>query len=114
MNSMNSLCDAIGDLNYEQVQNTVGKIMAGEVGIERLSGQGEQGRIEGSGLCVGASLIVGAETRTNSQSEAQKRRNKEEELLEEYAKSQGSWIEDIDAFKRTLDGSLPPSAEVSA
>ena len=88
------------EIDHERVQNTVSKILEGTSSIARLSGQGEQGRIDGGELLVGSSLIVGAETRTSRESDPQKRRNREEELLEAYAKSQNAWIDDIDAFKR--------------
>ncbi|HQZ83324.1 MAG TPA: hypothetical protein PLR83_08895 [Pyrinomonadaceae bacterium] len=98
--SFDSLYNDKGEIDHERVQNTVSKILEGTSSIARLSGQGEQGRIDGGELLIGSSLIVGAETRTSRESDPQKRRNREEELLEAYAKSQNAWIDDIDAFKR--------------
>jgi hypothetical protein len=110
-NLVDSVYDANGDLDYERIQDTVTAIYEGEVGIERLSRQGEQGRLDGGGLCVGASLIVGASTRTSSEGGARKRRNKEEESLEAYARSQGAWIDDVDTFKAGLNKFAKDGAE---
>lgn len=107
--------DENGDIDYEQVQNAVGRIVSGEYRIERLTLAGEEGRLVGNNrLLVGASLIVGRSGRAINESDPQKRRNQEEELLEAYARSQNAWIEDVDAYKRSLDRALPRQSEVIA
>ena len=42
MDSLDSLCDAIGDLNYEQVQNTVGKFWRERLALSVSQGKGNK------------------------------------------------------------------------
>jgi hypothetical protein len=100
---LDSLYTSDGDIDYEQVQNAVNGVLSGTNSIQRLSRKGEQGRVDGGGLLVGSSLIVGGSPRTGQESGSQKERNRQEELLEAYAKDQNAWIDDIDDFKSQYD-----------
>ncbi len=91
-NILDSLYDEKKEIDYEQVQATANRILSGEIGIKRLKGAGEQGRIDGGRLLVGSSLVVGGKTSPDEAGGSQKRRNREEELLEGYAKNQNAWI----------------------
>lgn len=111
--SLESLYNSEGEIDHERVQNAVEQIFSGEYRIERLDREAEAGRLAGSRLLVGSSLIVGGETRADAKGSSQKRRNREEDLLESYAKSQDAWIDDIDAFKREM-GAVGRGAEAEA
>jgi len=111
--SFDSLYTPDGEIDYEQVQNAIERIFSGEASIQRLKGNGEQGRIDGGRLLVGSSLIVGGGPSTSEKGGSQKRRNNEEDLLEAYAKSQNAWIDDIGDFKRSM-GRLGRGMEAEA
>ena len=81
-NILDSIYNEDGDIDHEQVQNIVDGILSREYRISRLDRKGEKGRIRGSRLLLGSSLIIGGETRTGEKREARKQRNREEELLE--------------------------------
>ncbi len=99
---LDSLYDNNGDIDYEQVQNAVTGIFSREYRISRLDRKGEKGRIRGSRLLVGSSLIIGGSDSSVVGQDARKRRNREEDLLEAYAKSQNAWVDDIDSFRSPL------------
>ncbi len=100
---LDSLYDNNGDIDYERVQNAVTGINEGKYRIQRLTPAGEEGRLVGDNrLLVGSSLIIGGSQRASSESDSRKRRNREEDLLEAYAKSQNAWVDDIDGFRAPL------------
>lgn len=101
-NLLDTIFNSDGEIDYERVQNAVDGVISGIYQVRRLDAEGEGGRIKGSRLLIGASLIIAGETRTSRESDPRKRRNKEEDLLEEYAKSQKAWIDDIEAFRDLL------------
>ena len=100
---LDSLYSADGSVNHEQVQDAVDAVASRVHRIVRLDARGETGRIGGGRLLIGASLIVGGKTRTGEDGGSRKARNEEEDLLEAYAKSQGAWVDDVDAFRRSLN-----------
>ena len=80
-NPLDSVFNEDGSINYEQVVNTAAEILSGVSRIDRLNERGERGRNRGGGLLVGSSLVIGREAGTSTESDSRKRRNREEELL---------------------------------
>lgn len=93
-------------LNYEQIQNAINGIDQGEHRIQRLTREGEAGRIAGGRLLIGSSLVIGGSNRAITESDPRKRRNQEEELQETDAKELSAWVDCFDTFKRTF---IPPT-----
>ena len=99
--NLKNLYNKDGDFDYEQVKAIADRIGSGELEITRLAPREEQGRIAGGRRNVEASVIAGADARTN-QAESQGRGQTREEIiqrnvqtenrLEKYAKNEGIWF----------------------
>jgi hypothetical protein len=84
-----------GEFDYEQVKEVAGRIGSGQLKITRLNSREEQGRIAGGRRNVEASVIIGADARTNQTDTRRSRPTRKEKLknnaqveshLEKYAK----------------------------
>lgn len=79
-NFLENLYNKDGELTHEQVKEIARRIGNGEFEITRLNPREEQGRIAGGQRNVEASIIIGAEARTNQTDTRGSRPTRKEKL----------------------------------
>jgi adenine/guanine phosphoribosyltransferase-like PRPP-binding protein len=106
--NLKTLYNKNGEFDYETVRNVAEGVERGENAVARLDPAEEQGRIAGGRRNVEASIICGADARTNptesrgsrpTRKEKLERNTRVESLLEKYARHEGIWF-DFEKFEK--------------
>jgi hypothetical protein len=85
----------VTDVSLQKIENYGKEIESGNVDFERFSPAEQRGLIEGGPIHVEATIITGKSDRgTDTQDESNDR---QEEIVEEYAKKKGIWTENAHA-----------------
>ncbi len=90
-------------MDHEQVKTVARRVISGESKIVRLNEREERGRILGGRRNVEASLLIGANQSADKTSGRRERKTAEEKILEDYAKAEGFWIDDLGTLIRNLE-----------
>lgn len=94
-NVLDTIRNADGEVNYERVKDVAGRVLSGELTIERLDPEGERGRIAGGQRNVEASIILTANERASEEAGSRIHPVKRQErALETYAKQADIWFDE--------------------
>lgn len=99
---LDGIIDSKGHVDYDRAKDVAGRIQRGSLEIRRLNPKAEQGRIAGGQRTLEASVLLGADDQHRqkaSQGSGQSvesrsdTRERQEKLLENYAKREGIWYD---------------------
>jgi len=92
------------NINDEELKKQSEAIRRGTAYIDRLSLAEEFGRTAGTRTNVEASLLSRADERANSQEPRNVKKQKQEAILEQYAKRHGLWMDEKDLGEKIEEG----------